>query len=149
MTENDDHFSLRKSEKSRMPAPAESGSPSTTSDNTSSSGKKSSGFKLSPANINSVLRCAEIILKARARCAEIRALCDADLDRMDKEIEAIRAKTDEHIRKLRERSQAMDEAMERTLRFGAGLKELGYSEAVQLALIAAYTEEIKKTASPQ
>jgi len=147
MNDHDNSFSLKKSGRSRMPSPADLGG--IQQDNNSSSGKKTSGFKLSPANINSAFKCAEIILKAKARCAEIRALCDADLERMDKEIEVVRAKTDDYILKLRERSQVMDEAMERTLRFGAGLKELGYSEAVQLALVTAYTEEIKKVQSPQ
>lgn len=142
MSNKNDHFSLARSTTTRkMPAPGSTNP--TQPGGSAGKGGVLSDFKLTPEHVTAGIHCVEIILKAQARCAEIRAMSEAEIRKMDKEIEMIQVKTDNYIKSLQAQGKAMDEARERIMQFGKELKALNYPESVQLALIAVFQETIK------
>ena len=99
--------------------------------------------ELSPEVISGFFRCGEIILKARARCAEIQAMTEQEIRRLDKEIEKCTVETDNRIRFLEAQGNQKDFDLQRLLAFEAVLDERNYSDAVRIALIDAFRETTK------
>lgn len=98
---------------------------------------------LPPEAVSGMFRCGEIILKARARCAEIQAMTEQEIRRLDKEIEKCTTETDNRIRLLEEQGKQKDFALQRFMTFEAVLEERHYSDAVKIALIEAFRDTLK------
>lgn len=98
---------------------------------------------LPPEAISGMFRCGEIILNARARCAEIQAMTEQKVRELDKEIEKCIVETDNKIRLLDEEGKQKDRNLERLMMFEAVLDERHYSDAVRIALIDAFRDSLK------